>query len=958
MVTSDKKRKSSVEKIEEKEGKKRKVKKNETVIERSLIMRIMLKSLKIMFIWLPLSIIILVIIALFALKIYLSPERVENLITSNFNQMSYGNISLNVKKFSPYSGFEIEKIVIRNGKEFARTKFVEIDKLIVRYGLFSMLIGDIRFDEIGIYNPRIYLKEKKGIWNAVRLMKPGKPEPVDLEEKVEEVEQGPPLKEINLPISASLLFKFILKDLKLYIDGESYRSSIEGLTFGIDISVPPFKRIPISIEAVSLLKKMIIELNPKGKVDIAFSSKDAEIDHPLILSWKLIFGRAQKGRPKFLSNFRLGTYKTPVRFKDIHLAPLSFKLSYDIIYDPISDNLKLNHLKVSFRNNNWIDIAGSVKSVTKIPKIDIQMTESAIVLDDLYPYFLNFTGDRKTKFNGLISLYPLSIKGDTENIDIIGQVNLKEIGFKNPSIEAVIPHIQLSYSISKIKDDMNIATGINIPHLLYTLDKNKSGDNGLDLGIKILSSNNFERVIIDKFSFRFFNPEIKKDALNILINGDVRLKPDMAGKIRIKRLLFMKDPLLGMLPNNIKESLVPLPFSKPVNMNLDLDFSMSSAEINAVLGMLIKVPDYNVNDLKIGLNIVQDSSEKRVTLNNFNMNSKTYGLSIKAKGTIDTKSPPFSDSDLKLLVKLDYPKMRPIYGPWNISGLIQLAASMNGDLKTGKASGSIEIDRLFVKNEESMISVEDMNLDFPFEYYFTPQYKGGSRILIDKTQVIDNDKFKERENFTISSIKAKHPARDISFEFLKDFSATMFFRNNTFEIIKLRAYILDGSLYGRDILFNLADMNIDNFEYRLILDLPNVDIEKLDDPNPKQKTRKAELSLNANFKGKGLDFSKKLNVKGYINIYKIGEKFANRLLKGLNSEKGESKLGIAQYVVDNTMKVDGLNYNLDKGLVYVTVGFSRRRPIGYIIGIERDIVKYDRIPIQEYLRGIMKGEMK
>ncbi|MDY6935613.1 MAG: hypothetical protein SVZ03_15490 [Spirochaetota bacterium] len=924
---------------------------------KALSLRIFFRILRIVLLWIPATIIILIIIILLALKFYLSPKRVEGLIVSNFNKHSYGDISLKVREFSPYGGFLIENILIRNGEEFSHTKFLEIESLVLRYGFFSMLIGDIRFDEIGIYKPRIYLTEKNGIWNPARLMKPGEEKPEkEEEEKIEKLhDKGAPLDEINLPISIEFLFKFILKDLRLYVKGEGLHSSIEGLTLDVDLWLPPFKRIPMSLDVVSLINRMSLQLNPKGEMDVSFYSNDAKLNHPLILTWKLIFGRGEEKEPTFSSLFVCGVNRAPVRYKKILLTPLNLLISYDIFYHPVRDYLRLNHLNISFHDKKWFNLEGVIRDITKNQEIDIRMTESIIHLDDLYPYYRSITGDRITRFNGDISIFPFTISGNPSNLDIDGNVNLRRIWYKNLSMEATIPQLVIPISLHKRMNDMEIAVGLRMPHLLYSLERNKGGDNGLAMGLNISSYNNFKEVSINKFDLRFYNPVDERNALHVALEGDINLKRGISGRISLSRFTFLKEPLLGMLPGNIKTSLDSVPLNKPVDMNMNVNLSMKSGTTEADMDMLIKIPDFDINDLRISVDIIQDDKEKKIVLNRFNIASKSRGLSISANGAADIGRSPFSDSDLNLQVKIDSPKMKPVYGPWETSGLIQLAAHMSGDLMTGRAKGSLQIDNLFVKNEEEMISVEDLNFNFPFEYYFTPENKGVSRILLDKSQIIDNENFKERENFTIKSIKAKHPAREMSFEYLKDFAATMFFRNNTFEIVKLKAYVLDGSLYGRDILFNLADMKLENMEYRLILDVPNVDIGKLDDPDPHHKKRDAELSLNANFVGRGVDFSKELNMKGYINIYKIGEKFANRLLKGLNTEKGKSKLGMAQFVVDNSMDVEGFNFNLDKGLMYPTVTFSRKA-IGFLFGIENNRVKYDRMPIQEYLRSVSKGD--
>jgi hypothetical protein len=808
--------------------------------------------------------------------------------------------------------------------------------------------------EIGIYKPRIYLEERKGVWNTALLMKPGKEE---RKEEIEEpVEEERPTKEINLPISAEFLFKFILEDLNLSVKGSTFSSSVKGLSLKMDIWVPPFKRIPKSIEAVSLLERMRIELNPREEMDVSFYSRDAEISPPLILTWKLIFDKKREEKHEFASSFKFGTYKTPVRFKSSHLAPLNFMIFYDLYYNPLDDYLLLNHLGVTFRGRRWLYITGSVKKVMTEQNVHLRMTESEIALNDLYPYFLSLTGDRKTRFGGTISLFPLTIRGNLSNMDIDGVVNLRKIHFRNPSIEMSVPSLGLSYSVFKRRDTMKILSRIQLPHLFYSLERDKSGDNGLYLESDISVFNNFRRVEINGLRMRYYNPLIKRNTLSLAMNGNVYLKPSLRGRVSILDCRFVRDPLLDMIPKQFRRMVSDIPLEKPLAMNLDLSFDMGEIT-RAALDMMIKIPDYDVNDLKLGLSLMKDDRNKKIDLRSFTLGSRSKGLSISARGTVDLKKPPVSDMDLKLMVSLNSPTMKALYDPWSIKGGFMLDTAIKGDLKNGKAYGDLRIERFYVRNEEMKLAVDDINLAFPFEYYFTPRYRGESRIAVDKSQVIENENFRERENFTIKSVRSKHPVRDMQFEYMKDFGATMFFRNNTFEIVKLRAYVLDGALYGRDILFNLADMRPDNMEFRLILDVTNVDIGKMDEPDPAKKTRDAELSLNANFDGRGVDIKKELNIKGFVNIYKIGEEFANRLMKGLSEEKGKSKLGVAQPIVDNFMLPKRFSFNLDKGLVYTTVDIERKTVSKLMgISIKNDQIRFERIPIQEYLRKVAQGE--
>ncbi len=921
-----------------------------------LPVRITKSVLKTLFVRIPVALAVIVLVALIAAKAYLSPERVQKLAVSSFNSMSYGELDLKVTEFDPFYGFVIENIVIKNGEEFEKTVFFEMEKLAVKYNFFRMFSASVRIPEVGIYKPRIYLEEKNGVWNAARLMKPAEAAPVKPEEPEEEKTEaaGPPSTEINLPINADFFFHFILDDMRLYARSSSFDAKMEGLTFTADIDVPPFKRVPLSVEAVNILRKMNISLNPAETIDISFVSPDAELKRPLVLNWKLEFDGGE-GEKKFNSRFAFGTYDTPVRFKRTHLAPLSFMVGYDMFYNPAEDHLRLNNLGISFKGKKWLNLAGDVRNVTGKISVDVNMTESSISLNELYPYYVSVTGDRSMFFGGLISLHPFSVKGGLDDLNVRGTLSMKGIRFSMPGTSASIPWFALNYAAAMRGPDMALDAALSIPGLSYALEGEKSGSNGVHLALGVKGFNNFSRVILDKFRFRFYNPQTGSDALSFNLGADVSLAPAMAGSVDLTGFRFVKGPLLPMLPAGIRESLAGLPLSKPVSAAMNVRFGLSDAKQAAKVRFSAGVPDFEINDLLLQVDAENYPLRQRAVINSFNLSSKERHLDVSASGRVDLKTAPLSDSDLKVSVSLDSPKPNML-GPVQQSGALRLSASMKGDLKTGKASGSLYFKDFDIKYPELKFSLEKLCMDFPFSYSFAPAGSGESLLAVKKDQIIDSDRFRKTPNFTIKSIKAIHPARDIQFEYLKDFQAYMAFGNELFQILDMRAYVLDGSLYAKNILFDLGGLDTSRMEYKLILDITNVDINKLDEPDPAKKTRAAELSMNANFSGRGLNVEKELTTSGYINIHKVGKEFADRLMKGLSEEKGKSKLGIAQYAVENSV-VKGFNFNLNKGLMYVTVDFDKMF-LNNLVRVKDNRVIYDRVPIQEFVRNIMQSEGK
>ena len=922
--------------------------------QKPLRRRIIKQVLKTIFIRIPLTIIILIPVVLIFLKLFLSPQRVESLIVNNFNAMSNGSIELNVREFSPYSGFVMENITIFNGPEFDGSKFVSIDRVALQYGFFRFLTGSFRISEVGIYNPHIYLVEKNGVWNVERLMKPSE----RAEQIKEEPKESAPLGDkISLPISVDLLFKFVLDGLCVYVNGSSMRSTLEGFSASAQIVVPPTKEIPLSVQAVTLLDVMNVKVNPPERLNLSFYSKEADVSPPLILMLALDYIKGEgQDAPVFNSTFKCGTGNNPIRLKGTYLAPMNFLVSYNLFYSPIEDRLNLEHFRVTFNGSRWIDLGGTVSNLAKDPYINIKMAESLIDLRALYPYYTGLTGDRSMRFGGDLSLYPLSVTGSLSSLDTIGSVTMRNISVVliKDGVNLSLPSFKFGYDVKLRGNDILASADIDIPHIYYTLKGSKSGDNGFRLKADVKAGNMGKDIAINNVSLRYYYPPAGADAVAVDLSGFVSTGGRISGKVEIPRLYVNIQPLKQMLPGRIAKDLESILLTKPVTISLSSDFNMGPV-LEAGLSMLIRAPDFEINDLKLAAHVRQDSGAQRVYLDSFSLSSAAWNAALKASGRVDLKKAPISDSDIKLSLVVSAPQKRRLFKDIELRGLIDISATMKGDLDSGNVAGAVKIDGFNVNSDSMMLAVKELNLNFPFRYNLKAM-SGESVLLVRKDNIIDNDFFRQRPNFTIASIMAKHPVRNIAIEYMRDFEAFMAFKDNIFQILNLKAYILDGSLMGKRVLFNIADLNMQNMEYVLELDATNIDINRLDKPLQKEKTRDAELSFNVNFSGKGLNVDRQLDATGYVNIHKIGNDFANSLMKGLSETEGKSTLGIVQPVLDNTMSVKSFNFNLDRGLIYARVALNRRA-LSYILGtkIQDNRVDFERITIQEYLRKVGSG---
>ncbi len=906
--------------------------------------------LRSLFLWIPLGLSLMAGLMLLAIWLYVTPSRMEHLVTSVFNDRSNGSIQLDVISVNPYSGFEVKNIVIRSGPDFNNDVLAKVDRLRLQYDFFSLFLGNVHVHEMGVYGPELRIKWKDGRWNAATLMKPSA-----AVEDEEPPEEEYPVEDIDLPIKAELLVNIVLEDLVVTVQGPSYRSSLENFSASAKIWVPPFKKIPMSLQAVSLLDTMDVQLNPRETLDLSFYSDDVSVDPPLLFTWRLRFDRESTHGSSFISMLKLGTYRAPVRFKRTHLIPMKFMLSYDLKYDPDRDRLNLYNLSLSMRNKKWVSLEGRIEQVTGKQRVNIRMVESDIRLDDIYPYYRAVTGDNKSVFGGRLSLYPLSVQGTIPALDIEGVLQGRGIEFRQDDNGIRISRLKVPFTVNKRGADVTVASQLLLPGFFYTMERSRSGENALRVDSRLSLLNNMQSLVVHDFSLRHYDPNSGNTALRTGMKGKVDLSQDMKGTVHIPSLVFNRNALEPTLTNRLKETLQAVKLKKEVTVSSRIAFFSGIGKKRLRVRMDSAIPDYDITDLVLDASILQEPGKKKITLEKIHLSSKSRELSVDCNGMVELKKEPFSDTNISVKVRMNSPEMRPVYDEWKMSGLIEIDGAIRGDLENGMASGKILVEDVNVSNARSMTDVAAVYLDFPFEYHFNPEYTGKSLLVVKKSDVINNSFFREKDNLRIKSIRSRHPARDIQFEYMKDLSGRIQFRENVMEISSLKAYVLDGSFYGKNILFNLADMKARNMEYQMIMDITSMDVARLDEPDPKKKRKGGNLSMNANLSGSGIDFSRELDVKGSVHIYEIGNRFANQLLTGLNEEKGKSKLGIGQVAVDNSLRVKSFDFNLDRGLIYATVHFQRNL-FGYTISMKDEEVKYDRVPVQEFLRKVREGE--
>lgn len=882
------------------------------------------------------SLIVLIVLILFIANIVLTNGRVEKIITGQIESNLNAHASCKVTHFSLFNGFEIKNFTLTDNVN--SKPVIHFEQFKVHYSFFPLLIGKIKIYEIGLYNPKIYIEEQKGVWNIQKLVKPSDKEEKEEKEEVEEEkeEKG----EISLPIPIEILFGFVLENLSLKVTSSTYNLNLSNFSAGISLHIPHTRHIPLNILAIMLFDKLHITINPEETLQLSFVSKDVIAGPPLLFTFNLLYDPDEK---HLSSNFKCGTHNTPVRFTRKHLAPLNANVEYDIVYNPAEDMLRCKKAQIVFGQSTWISFAGTIAHVNSEPTIQFAMIDSNIRLNEVYRYSSVLVG-RQPYFNGTLSIFPLMIAGDKRGLTVKGSIRGNQLAFTTDGFAISIPQLEIPYSVVLLNNSIEASINVGLPHFVYTLEENRSRDNALSVQCDLLYAMSTNSLNIKKLVLVHKAPEIAAETVRCEASGSVITGNSMDATINVSTLKFDIPSIAYTMPVQLKQSLSSTPITKPVTLNILTDLSLSDEGNKINLKALCKIPDYSIDDLSIGASITQKPQKGTIDIASFDISSKKHHARIFAKGTVITKEDLTLDIDAGVNVA---PKAPVNFGDYTVSGILNVFLRLKGTMQSLVAKGSVQTQTLTLSNNITRLYVGPVDTDIPIAYSMGQSFK----MPFDSADVLNIQLFKQKANFSVGKIVAQHPSRTIPFEYLSNLHGYIGFNRNMVEIKDLRAQVLKGTIMLKELNFNLADLNPQNMEFRMVLNANDIDIGTLDKPESVKINKDSLLSLNAQVMGRNLNIAQDFDISGSVNIYKVGEQFANRLFKGINEERGKSKLGMAQFAVDNSLIITGFDFYLDKGLVYPTVLF-RKKVLGVFVTVNNERVRYERIPVIEFFNRV------
>ena len=294
-----------------------------------------------------------------------------------------------------------------------------------------------------------------------------------------------------------------------------------------------------------------------------------------------------------------------------------------------------------------------------------------------------------------------------------------------------------------------------------------------------------------------------------------------------------------------------------------------------------------------------------------------------------------------------------IFKNYYIVGKLGLQAGFKDDI----AKGNLFINQ-FSFDDDATTKVKNVNMNFPFKYDLNLT-RTLNLTAANKERIIKNYNFTEPFNFTMESLSIADPINKTTKEpFMliypqgqyPGFGATMSFKDNVFELPNLHLFMLNGTITGQDILFNVggAPISTKKMEFTATIQIKELDFKQLMPPSAAATIDYGAVSIDTFIVGKDLSQAIE-NIQGYVSIYKIGNEFAKQ---GLKVVKPDSN-GFTDLIVDSSIQVQKIDLDLREGLVYSNVYFTRGI-FGNIISPKGNQIKQSRIPITEFFNNVQK----
>ena len=357
----------------------------------------------------------------------LYPSQVESLIKGAVGSTG-AQLDLTVEESSLFFGFELRDISLRNPQD---VPFFEAKRLKLSLSIPSILIGHIGIRELGLYDPKVYLIEKDGVWNYSSLSSAAEEPEKPANAEIPEIPETNKPKNVSTYFPIRLYSNIVIENCALHYetsrDDTSDTVDISGFSLRVSLISGEFTEVPLDLDIMNLFDTLILAINPSEPLRIAINGEN-KFQGDLRLSL-LTYKETRGGKDEFLSRFVFDSDNLKLSREGVLPLPLGFALDYDTAYDQGQDRLHVRRFVLRGNQDDWLDLTAVVdRPMDSSRSMKIEIRRSRIRLGHLDRVLAMLSPG--LKLGGDLSLAPITIEGDPGRMHMSGKIRAKSFYYK------------------------------------------------------------------------------------------------------------------------------------------------------------------------------------------------------------------------------------------------------------------------------------------------------------------------------------------------------------------------------------------------------------------------------------------------------------------------------------------------------------------------------------------------
>jgi hypothetical protein len=371
------------------------------------------------------GLILLLIVAGFALRMYFTDERIRRTAESMIHDMFDRTAHIGEVDFSLFSGITLDRLEVCDLDERGGGPFLDVEQVRVRYSLWPLITGKLQIDEVTVVRPRVYVEMyEDSTFSFSDLIVSDTLAPVEPTDTTV----------TDFPVTINLT-SFTVEDAELHLDG-----LMEAHVRGASLSMHDLEACsPVDASA-------LVHIRTDSTVgrNIEFAITDSlgfEIAMWASVETDAVVALDMEGTTQIVADVDVPALSASVT--GLPSVRTSGAVRIRTGFDFPTDSLSLQRLLLIAAGDTVFSASGSVSSVQTDPTLDVRVDRSLVRLDKWNHLFRYFAPT--VSVGGTVSLENSRVRGPMSgDLRVDGRFSMDDVWVKDAATGASVTGVNVS----------------------------------------------------------------------------------------------------------------------------------------------------------------------------------------------------------------------------------------------------------------------------------------------------------------------------------------------------------------------------------------------------------------------------------------------------------------------------------------------------------------------------------